>query len=436
MSRKITLFGLTWPILTENILFILLGIVDVYVLSQYNDSASAAVNTANQIISVCSLLFAVTSNASAVIIAQNLGAGNRQKASKIAAIAIAFNFALGIVVSVFLLIFGSQVLWLLGARDEILDYSSEYIKIVGGFMFGQSLLNSIMVIFRNHGYTRISMYVTLIMNIVNTVLDMSFVPMFGVTAAAAATTFSRFVGLVIILILFFRKVEKLSVFKLLKPLPVKDFADMMKIGIPSAFESINYNVSQLFVTAIALSALTKNEYIAKSYLQNISSLFYIFSMSIGQASQIMTSHMVGNKDFDEAYKGMWKALGIGASASVSMALIGALLSSQIMSLFTDNSEIIMIGGTALCINTVLEMGRSSNLIVINSLRGAGDVYFPTIVAIFSMWLISTLGSYLLSVTFGMGLAGMWIAFAADECLRGILMIFRWKSKKWIKKLLV
>ncbi len=420
----------------------LLGIIDVYALSTYDDVASASVNTANQVISVCNLLFAVTSNASAVIISQNLGAGKREKASKTAAIAITFNLILGIIVSLVLIIFGKQFLVMLGAKGKILDFSSEYMMYVGGFMFIQSLLNSIMVVFRNHGYTKISMYVTVVMNIINTVLDLAFVmgwfglPVLGVKGVAIATTFSRIVGLTVVIVLFFKKIEKPSFLKYLKPLPVKDFGDMMKIGVPSAFESINYNVSQLVVTSIALSFLIQDEYIAKSYLQNIISLFFIFSLSIGQASQIITSHRVGNKELDEAYKGGLRAMAIGFSVSMAMSIIGILLRSQILSIFTQNPNVIDIGSKILCINIFLEMGRSSNLIIINSLRGAGDVYFPTIAAIFSMWIISTTGSYVLAVSCGLGLTGMWIAFAADECFRGILMLFRWRSKKWTKKALV
>ena len=67
------------------------------------------------------------------------------------------------------------------------------------------------------------------------------------------------------------------------------------------------------------------------------------------------------------------------------------------------------------------------------LRGAGDVYFPTICAVFSMILVSTLGSYILAVVCGLGIHGLWIAIAADEVIRGILMLLRWRSGKWRTK---
>ena len=55
------------------------------------------------------------------------------------------------------------------------------------------------------------------------------------------------------------------------------------------------------------------------------------------------------------------------------------------------------------------------------------------VAVFSMWLVATLGAFILAVPMGLGLPGIWIAFAADECLRGLLMQLRWKSGKWKTK---
>ena len=74
--------------------------------------------------------------------------------------------------------------------------------------------------------------------------------------------------------------------------------------------------------------------------------------------------------------------------------------------------------------------------LIASLRGAGDVYFPTACAIFSNWAISVLGSFLLAVVAGWGLYGLWTALAADEIVRAILMMLRWKSGKWKTKSVV
>lgn len=437
--KKLKLFNLAWPIFIETALFMLLGFIDVFVLSKYDDLAASSVNTANQAVSIVTIVFTVISGASAVLISQYLGAENKKGASRIAALSITFNLIFGIIISAVLLLFNRQILTFIGAEGKILDFSCQYLSIVGGFIFLQAYLNSLSVIVRNHGMTQISMYVTVGMNIVNTVLDVIFVlglfglPKLGVIGVAIATTFSRMIGAIILTIVIFTKVEKLSIFKLIKPFPVNDVKNMVKVGVPSALESFLYNLSQLVVTSIVLTCLSDVDLITKTYVQNITMFFYIFSVSIGQASQILTGHLVGANKMDEAYKQGSKGYRNALIITMIISVIGIIFRTQLISIFTHDAQVIELGSNILIMNIILELGRTTNLVVIACLRGAGDVIFPTVCAIFSMWVISTLGSYIFAVAFGMGIYGLWIAFAADECVRGIFMIWRWKSGKWRTK---
>ncbi|CAM5552206.1 hypothetical protein BSAF29S_05310 [Bacillus safensis subsp. safensis] len=70
---------------------------------------------------------------------------------------------------------------------------------------------------------------------------------------------------------------------------------------------------------------------------------------------------------------------------------------------------------------ILEPGRSFNMVIINSLRAAGDAKFPVYMAIISMWGIGLPIAYLLGIQFEMGLIGVWISFIVDEWVRGIFM---------------
>lgn len=175
MNKRMNLFALTWPIFIENVLFMLLGFIDIFVLSRYNDVAASAVSAANQIISICNLVFSIISGATAILISQSLGAQKRESASQIAALSLLFSTVIGLVISALIALFHRPLLAALGAQGEILEYGCEYLLIVGGFIFTQSLLNSVTAILRSHGHTRISMYVTAIMNLLNAVLDTAFV---------------------------------------------------------------------------------------------------------------------------------------------------------------------------------------------------------------------------------------------------------------------
>ncbi len=74
--------------------------------------------------------------------------------------------------------------------------------------------------------------------------------------------------------------------------------------------------------------------------------------------------------------------------------------------------------------------------VINALRATGDARFPLYMALVSMWGIAIPLAWFLGLHLGWGLIGIWLAFAADEWTRGLSMYWRWKSRRWEKKVLV
>jgi Na+-driven multidrug efflux pump len=122
--------------------------------------------------------------------------------------------------------------------------------------------------------------------------------------------------------------------------------------------------------------------------------------------------------------------------SFLMAGVASLFAKPLLSIFTDNPEIIKEGTLLLYLTLLLEPGRSFNLVIISSLRAAGDVKFPVVMGVISMWGVSVTLAYLLGIVFELGLAGIWIAFIADEWLRGLFMLARWRKRKWQNKYMV
>lgn len=205
------------------------------------------------------------------------------------------------------------------------------------------------------------------------------------------------------------------------------------MGLPSAFESINYNVAQLVVTGIIFRFLSDSDFITKTYFSNIVIFFYVFSNSIAQGAQILVGYHMGNGEPDQADRVCMRSLRISLVISMAISIGALFVRCQLMMIFTSDPVIVQAGAALFFIDLFVEFGRTFNIVVINGLRGAGDTVYPSVVAVFSMWLVSTLGSFILAVPMGLGLRGIWIAFAADECLRGLLMQLRWKSGKWRSK---
>ena len=427
------LLKLTIPILIEAILHMMLGFVDVFMLSRYNDLAASGVNAANQVITVLSMVFLVFSSSAGILISQYLGADQKKNASRAAALALVLHLFSGLLIGLLVFFFSSPMLRFIGAEGTVFEFASDYLTLVGVFLFQQSLYNAMSVIIRSHGLTKQPMIFATVMNILNTLLNLLLIPGMGVKGAALATVIGRTAGVVGMACFLFKKVEKPSIFRLLRPFPNKELKQVFKLGVPAAAETFLYQLSQLIITSLVLWHLSENELITKTYMSNIAILFLIFSSAVGQAAQIVVGYLVGAGDFDEAKKQGFRAFRLAAVISGVTVLLALIFRVPIISCFTSNSEVIRYTELLFVIELFLELGRACNLTIIPCLRGAGDVKFPTMWAIFSNLIIGLGGAHLLAIQCHMGIYGLWVAMALDEVFRAFVMLIRWNSSQWKNK---
>jgi putative MATE family efflux protein len=440
-AAKLSLFAITWPIFIEILLHMLMGNADTLMLSQYSDHSVAAVGLTNQLLSIVIVMFGFVAQGASVVIAQAVGAEKHKTAAEVAVVSILANLLFGLVLSAVLLIWGEAFLKWMNTPDELMMEAKSYLMIVGGFSFIQSVIMTIGAAIRSYGFTKDAMFVTIGMNILNVIGNYLFIfgafgfPVLGVEGVAISTSFSRFLGVIVILYLLLKRssipLPFSKSFKLL-PLHIKS---VLKIGLPAAGEHLSYSGSQMiitfFITILGTIALT-----TKVYTMNIMMFIFLFAIAIGQGTQIIIGHLIGAKSYDDAYKTCLKSQTYAMIISFAMAGVASLFAKPLLSIFTDNPEIIKEGTILLYLTLLLEPGRSFNLVIISSLRAAGDVKFPVMMGLISMWGVSVPLSYLLGITFGLGLVGIWIAFAADEWLRGLFMLWRWRKRKWQKQQLI
>jgi len=87
----------------------------------------------------------------------------------------------------------------------------------------------------------------------------------------------------------------------------------------------------------------------------------------------------------------------------------------------------------LFIDWFLEIGRTSNIFAVGTLRATDDAIYPMVIAIIFNWSIAVELSYVIGIPLGFGLVGMWVGFALDENIRGVILMLRWRSGKWKNK---
>lgn len=433
--KEQNLFSITWPLFIELALHMGMGIIATLMLSHYSDDAAAGVGVANQLLNIFILVFNVTSIGATVLISQNLGAGRLDAARQLSHSVFGLNFWFGISVAAVIFLFGNPLLNLFHTQGKVHAFALTFVHISGASLFFESLSLALGAILRSHGYTKESMVVTVIMDLISVGGNLfattgTFgLPITGVTGVSWAMVAARAFAVFALLYLVYNRLHlKMKIGDIIN-LNKNDIRNLLSIGIPSAGENLSYQLSQIVITTFVISIGTA-ALAARIYILNITMICYLFTVAIAQGTQLLVARYIGGNQYDRALKRGIKTLRIAMTASLLTSLSIALTGSPILKLFTNDASIIAVGLPVLWALVFIEPGRAMNIVLMNSLKSAGDVRFPVMIGMISMWGVAVVLSYFLGVHYGLGLLGIWLAQGIDEWLRGLFALKRWVGSPW------
>ncbi|WOV88156.1 MATE family efflux transporter [Sporosarcina oncorhynchi] len=432
-----SLFSITWPLFIEISLHMSVGIIATLILSGYSDKAVAGVGVANQILNIFILIFNVTVIGAMILIGQNLGGGKLERARQLARSAVGINMWVGVVMTVVVVLFGDVFLRLYGLSGEIYDFALTFLTITSFSLILEAVSLALSAILRSYGHTKEAMYMTLMMNVISAtgyfiaIKGWLGLPITGVVGVSYSIIVAR--AFLIVALLYF--VYKILGFKFtLKDAFAVHKADIkaiFHIGVPSAGENISYQLSQIVITGF-VAMIGDEALAARVYILNISMLCFLFTMAIGQGTQILIARYIGARDYDRTLQRGLKTLRISMFVSLTVSLTIALIGEPVLAAFTSQPGIIAIGLPVLWAIVFIEPGRAMNIVLMGSLKSVGDVRFPVVIGIICMWGVAVVFSYIFGIVLGFGLLGIWIAQGCDEWIRGLFALRRWMSKPWMK----
>lgn len=432
------LFNLANPIFVETLLIMLTGATDVFMLSRYSDETVAAGGVVNQLLNLVFILYGITTLGTSVLCSQYLGARQKKNVAQVIGVSLLVNLLAGFVVSAGLFLFAAPSLRLMGLEETLVGYGVSYMKIVGGFSFLQALCMTISAVLRSHNKAYYPMFVTLVINLLNIAGNYILIfghfgaPRLGITGAGISTSFSRLVALGLLVYLLFGKVTPVPPIKFFKPFPWDKVKNLLLVGLPAAGEQVSYNLSQVMITYFSVllgnAALT-----ARTYAMSIVMFSYVFSIALGNGAAIAAGHLIGKERDNAAFSLEKYAVRLAMIVTVCISVLTALMGTDIFKLLTSDPEVIALGAAVLYVDILLEIGRAVNIVSVDTLIAAGDVMYPFWTGVIVMWLVATLGAYVLGVWWGWSLIGVWLAMALDELVRAAVFERRWKSRKWETK---
>ena len=424
------IFTLSIPVIIENVLQTLLGTVDTYFAGTINDNAIAAISVTNLIINIFITFFTAISIGTSALISRNFGKKDLDKVNLVMNQSIILGLILGFLTGIINLIFNKQILIISGSTKEVLDYAIPYYIVVvvpSVFLCLSLILSSCL---RSVKDTKTPMIATTIANILNIILNFIFIKLnLGIVGLGLATTISRIINMLILLIKLKKGSSgvKLSIqsFEIDK----KIISSIIKIGGPAGMEKLIMRIGQLVYSSMIIS-IGVSTYVAHNIAGTIESYTYVPAMGFGVATATLVGISLGENNIKKAKNLVFLSDIIATICMLIIGLIFFIFAPNLASIFTDTKKIQDMVVTVLRLIALFQPFAALTQIFTSALQGAGDTKFPMYATLIGIWVCRVGLGYLLGAKLGLGLLGVWIGYALDLTIRGILLLKRFLKGNW------
>lgn len=424
------------PAVIENFFQTMLGFADTFFVAQIGLDEVSAVGVTNAILAIYFAIFMAIGVGVNVLMANATGAGDYERASKVAQQGVILASIVGILTGVLTLIFAEPLLSLLGVEQQVLEIGVVYFRIVAVPSILMAYMFVMSSILRGVGDTKSPMKAVIIANIVNIILDyilifgFLFIPSLGIVGAGLAGVIARLVG-TFVLILYIKKNNQIMFQKNWWRFDKVYQKELLGLGAPAAGERLAMRIGQVVYFGFIV-ALGTSTFAAHQIAGNIETFSYMIAYGFAAAATIIVGKQVGAGNYEEA-KSYAKLISIlSAVFMVFMGVLLFILGEWIGGFFSEDQVVVSEIGIALKIAALFQPFLAILLILTGAYQGARNTKYPMYLTTIGMWLIRTLFVYLLAIQMGLGIAGVWIAIGIDIVIRAVVMWYRMEKDKWIK----
>ena len=429
-SRK-ELLKLILPLMIELALTLLVGMIDSVMVSSVGEAAVSGVSLIDTVFQLLIYVFAAFGTGGAVVAGQYLGAGKKEEARAVSGQLVWFSGLVSIgIMGLIYLIRKFLLTVVFGAiTPEVYGCANSYLLVVALSIPALSVYESGAAIFRTMGNSKITMYLSAMMNFINICGNAVFI--YILKFKTAATVISRYAAAIVIICLLLQKKRVLYLEKTLRYKPDgRQIKKILSIGVPNGIENGLFQAGKIILASLVAdfgtSAITAN-----AICQTVASIQVIPGSSMQLAATTVIARCIGAKDVKQAQYynrvllvlsyialfvfcgGMWLALPVILKwYHLSQATAG--LTSQMVFVHTAGAVLIW----------------SLTFVLPASMRAAGDVRFAMIISVVSMWIFRIGAAYLFAGPLGIGAMGVWLAMVCDWLFRAVVFSIRWLSGKW------
>jgi putative MATE family efflux protein len=426
------------PLVIEQTLAISMGLFDTLMVSSCGEAAVSGVSLVDSISLLLIQILSALATGGAVVCSQYLGKKLPEQARISAGQLMLIMIVTSVAVMVTVLFFYRFLLvFIFGAIDQDVMTNAEIYFVISAISYPfLGVYNAGASLFRAIGNSKISMYTSLVMNILNIGGNAILIYGFGmaVKGAALATLFSRIMSAIVMVSLLLKRDNPLCIAMrgVMKPRRSM-IVRILRIGIPSGVENGMFHIGKLLVASLAATFGTAS-IAANAVSANIGSFANIPGNAIGLAMVTVVGQCIGAGEKKQAKYYSKILLRLAFAGMILADIVLFIIVRPLVSCFGLSQEAIDIAVRLLrtfsvCASFIWPLSFT----VPNALRAAGDAKYTMLVSVFSMWIFRVASSYFFAGTLGMGVMGVWIGMYVDWAFRALLFTIRYIKGKWLEK---
>lgn len=437
LRKKI--YSMILPITGENVLQMLAGFVSTsmigYIQTMPVIIAVGALGISARITQlIWALIKGITTGAS-VFVAQAYGAKDYRKLKSVIQQTLLSTVFVVILLQQLVFWKAPMLLSIFNPKPELMESAASYLRIVSWGLPFLAVMLIVGGVLQGMGNAKTPMIIALIMNGTNIVFSYILifgkfgVPALGIKGAAIGLIIAQFTGAMIGLSVLFGKNGVLySMFgKQFFRVDIREVLSIYRVGMPSALESIFWQMASIILTMIILS-FGETAFAAHQLGLQAESISYMPAIGFGVAATAFIGQAVGAQD-RELGKRCMKELIIGSLIITSIsAFILIFLPGAVMRLLTKEAEVIKLGSIYLILMGLVQIPQNISGVLNGALRGAGYTRVPMIVAGAGLWGIRIPFSIILTKFYHMSIVAIWSVMCIDLGFRFIFSLVLYKTR--------
>ncbi len=431
------LLRLIIPLVIEQLLLMTVGMADTVMVTTSGEAAVSGVSLVDNLNLLVIQIFAALSTGGAVVVSQYLGRREEENACTAARQLLYTVVFVSTVLMVLALVLRQHILLLIFGRVQpaVMDSALIYFLLTALAYPFISVYNAGAALFRSMGNSKVSMFCSLLVNIINIAVNAVFIYGFHMGAAGAGigTLASRVAAAVIIMALLNRPYNTVRVTGILR---VRLRWDMIRrllfIGVPNGMENGMFQVDKLLVLNLITSFGTASV-AANAIANSISGVLIVPGQALGLSLITVVGRCMGARDPAQAVGYTKKLVGICGLLIGALGVVSFFAAVPLTGIFNLSPQAADMAARVLRLSAFFYiLFWPLAFTPPNALRAAGDAIFTMIISLCSMFACRVVLSYAISAPWGLGLglAGVWLAMCADWIVRAAFFLVRFWRGRW------